>query len=184
MHLVYPKILEARIIDLLNEKDIMANELSSTRKMVSSFKKTEEQSNKKIYQLQANYQMLKDEFENVKSGYDKRFTMLIRAFVKTFDNLARKFLVFKDFASKEIDVLQLIIDRKDQDFNKMQKDVGEYEMALRIPRQHYKHIEKLRFEEIIKQRDQIIEKIKKRYGVDPTNSLAMLKMPDPSLPAE
>jgi hypothetical protein len=35
----------------------------------------------------------------------------------------------------------------------MQAEVGEYEMALRIPRQHYKHIEKLRFEEIMKQRD-------------------------------
>lgn len=105
MHQVYPKTLESRIIELLNERDIMANELSSTRKMVSSFKKTEEQSNKKIFQLQASYQMLKEEFENVKSGYDKRFTMLIRAFVKTFDNLAKKFIIYKDFAAKEIDLL-------------------------------------------------------------------------------
>lgn len=131
----------------------MANELSSTRKMVSSFKKTEEQSNKKIFQLQASYQMLKEEFENVKSGYDKRFTMLIRAFVKTFDNLAKKFIIYKDFAAKEIDLLELIIDRKDIEYKKMQAEVGEYETALRIPRQHYKHIEKLRFEEIMKQRD-------------------------------
>lgn len=63
--------------------------------------------------------MLKEEFENVKSGYDKRFTMLIRAFVKTFDNLAKKFLVFKDFAGKEIDLLQYIIDRKDLEYKKM-----------------------------------------------------------------
>jgi len=97
--------------------------------------------------------MLKEEFENVKSGYDKRFTMLIRAFVKTFDNLAKKFLIYKDFAGKEIDLLHLIIDRKDIEYKKMQAEVGEYEMALRIPRQHYKHIEKLRFEEIMKQRD-------------------------------
>lgn len=63
--------------------------------------------------------MLKEEFENVKSGYDKRFTMLIRAFVKTFDNLAKKFLVYKDFSSKEIDLLQLIIERKDMEYKKM-----------------------------------------------------------------
>ena len=36
----------------------------------------------------------------------------------------------------------------------------------------------------MKQRDQIIERIKKRYGVDPTTSYALLKMPDPSLPPE
>jgi hypothetical protein len=49
--------------------------------------------------------MLKEEFENVKSGYDKRFTMLIRAFVKTFDNLAKKFIIYKVFATKENDLL-------------------------------------------------------------------------------
>lgn len=49
--------------------------------------------------------MLKEEFENVKSGYDKRFTMLIRAFVKTFDKLANKFLVYKNFSAKEADLL-------------------------------------------------------------------------------
>lgn len=78
--------------------------------------------------------MLKEEFENVKSGYDKRFTMLIRAFVKTFDNLAKKFLIYKDFVAKEIDLLELIIDRKDSEYKKMQAEVGEYETALRIPR--------------------------------------------------
>ena len=62
--------------------------------------------------------------------------------------------------------------------------VDEYEMALRIPRLHYKHLEKLRFEEIMQQRDEIIERIKRRYGIDPSKANALLKMPDPSLPPE
>ena len=57
-------------------------------------------------------------------------------------------------------------------------------MALRIPRLHYKHLEKLRFEEIMQQRDEIIERIKRRYGIDPSKANALLKMPDPSLPPE
>lgn len=36
----------------------------------------------------------------------------------------------------------------------------------------------------MKQRDEIIEKIKKRYGIDPTKAHQLLKMPDPSLPPE
>ena len=39
-------------------------------------------------------------------------------------------------------------------------------MALRIPRQHYKYIEKLKFEELMKQRDEIIKKLKRKFGVD------------------
>ena len=64
--------------------------------------------------------MLKEEFENTKSGYDKRFTMLIRAFVKTFDNLSKIFIIYKDFASKEIDLLTLIIDKKDENYKNME----------------------------------------------------------------
>ena len=57
-------------------------------------------------------------------------------------------------------------------------------MALRIPRQHYKFIENLRYEELIAQREEIVEKMKRKYGVDPTKPGSMLKMPDPSLPPE
>lgn len=62
--------------------------------------------------------------------------------------------------------------------------VKDYESCLKIPRLHYKHIEKLRFEEITKQRDEIIQRIKRRYGIDPTKANALLKLPDPSLPPE
>ena len=37
------------------------NELTSVRKMTKTFKKTEEQSNKKIHELQMKYEMAKDE---------------------------------------------------------------------------------------------------------------------------
>lgn len=36
----------------------------------------------------------------------------------------------------------------------------------------------------MQQRDEIIAKLKKKYGVDPTKQMAQLKMPDPSLPPE
>ena len=38
----------------------------------------------------------------------------------------------------------------------MKFEVREFKIALNIPRYHYKHIENARFEEIMKQRDQII----------------------------
>lgn len=36
----------------------------------------------------------------------------------------------------------------------------------------------------MEQRDEIVKKLKRRYGVDPTQPGSMLKMPDPSLPPE
>ena len=44
--------------------------------------------------------------------------------------------------------------------------VDEYASALRIPRNHYKHLEKLKYEEIMEQKNKIIAKMIKRYGVD------------------
>ena len=40
-------------------------------------------------------------------------------------------------------------------------------LCLKIPRQHYKFIEKLRFEELIIQREEIRARYKKKYGIDP-----------------
>ena len=60
--------------------------------------------------------------------------------------------------------------------------VDDYEIALRIPRQHYKHLEKLKYEAIMEQRDAIIKKFKKK-GIDLTKKGALVQMPDPSLPA-
>jgi len=109
---------------------------------------------------------------------------LIRSFVKDYNKLGDNYLQFKEFIKFEIDALYQIIDQKDKIIKHKDFEVGEYQMALKIPRQHYKHIENLRFEEIMKQRDEIIARLKKKYGVDPTKQMAQLKMPDPSLPPE
>jgi len=36
----------------------------------------------------------------------------------------------------------------------------------------------------MKQRDEIIQKMQRKYGVDPTKAISMMKSPDPSLPLE
>jgi len=60
------------------------------------------------------------------------------------------------------------------------KLVNEYQLALRIPRQHYKHLEKLRFEEMVEQRDKIIAQMKKK-GIDYNKKGSLIKRPDKSL---
>ena len=90
----------------------------------------------------------------MKSAFEIRLNTLIRAFVRTFDNLVENFKNYKSIACKEIEALEIVIHGKDKVIKKQQVAVDEYEMALRIPRLHYKHLEKLRFEEIMQQRDE------------------------------
>lgn len=93
--------------------------------------------------------MIKEEKETQAEGFDKRLNTLIRNFVKEFNRIADNYLQYKDFVKHEIDVLYLIIDEKNKEIERKEFENQEYQQALRIPRQHYKHIEKLRFEEIM-----------------------------------
>lgn len=112
--------------------------------------------------------MVKDEKALMTDAFDKRINTLIRDFVKVYRNLAKEFLQYKEYSTWEIDVLTMCFEGKDKTIKNLQFELGEFKLALRIPRQHYKYIEKLRFEELMEQRDEIVKKHKKRYGVDPT----------------
>jgi len=62
----------------------------------------------------------------------------------------------------------LIVSGKDKEIAKQHMMIGEFKLALRIPRQHYKYIEKLRFDELIEQREEIRARHRRKYGVDPS----------------
>ena len=84
----YPLSLQSRILDLISEKEILLNELQSVRKMVTSFKQTEEKSQKIIFELQAKYNLLKEEKAADKDNFERRINNLIRGFVRSFNTLA------------------------------------------------------------------------------------------------
>ena len=78
----------------------------------------------------------------------------------------------------------MISQKKTEQIDDLNIKMAEYYEALRIPRQHYKFIEKLRYEELMSQRDEIILKFSKKFGVDREKALSMMVMPDPNLPPE
>lgn len=180
----YPRALQGEVTKALFEKSIVEMELKSIRKLINKFKATEEQSNKRIEQLKSNLELITEEKNNQKAAFEIRLNTLIRAFVRRFDTLVDDFKNYKEITAKEVIGLEEVIKGKDKIIESKENMMQEYEMALRIPRLHYKHIEKLRFAEIMQQRDEIIGRIKRRYGIDPTKANAILKMPDSSLPPE
>ncbi len=96
--------------------------------------------------------------------------------------LALTFKAFRTYCTFEMEIQKKTIDKKQEIIDKQETMVDDYEKALRIPRQHYKHLEKLKYEAIMEQRDAIIKKFKKK-GIDLTKKGALVQMPDPSLPA-
>ena len=103
--------------------------------------------------------MVKEEKEQKEIEFDKRLNTLIRDFVKIYKKLGDDFSKFKDYIKVEIECLNLVLERKQKAIVQLDERVGEYKEALRIPRQHYKFIEKLKYEEIMGQRDEIIGKM-------------------------
>ena len=130
------------------------------------------------------YNMVKEEKQAAAEAFEKRLNTMIREFVKAFKSMGDLTNNMKEYMTREVDIRDVIIEGKDKVIRRLDGEAGEYKLALRIPRQHYKFIEKLKFEELMEQRDAIIKKMQRKYGIDPTKAMSMLTMPDPSLPPE
>ena len=150
MNAYYTRHLEKKIMDLEGQVDTYKNEIDSVRKVLRGLKTTEDESKRKIHELQQRYELARDENRDAKIAYDKRLNTLIRDFVTVYRRLGDGFLAYKRFVSQENELFNTIILKKDQRNERQQFEVDEYRLALRIPRQHYKYIEKLKFEEIMK----------------------------------
>lgn len=127
--------------------------------------------------------MCVDDRKTDKIAFDKRINQLIRDFVKIYKQLAEEFKSYKEYTNFEMDILKQCVEKKQNIIDSNIKLVQDYQLALRIPRLHYKHLEQLKFEEMIEQRDKIIAKMKKK-GIDLSAKGSLLKLPDPSLPLD
>lgn len=81
--------------------------------------------------------------------YEKRINTLIRDFVAIYKKLAEDFGKFKEYARVQVKVLEAVISKKDKCLEKQLDEIKDFKMALKVPRLHYKHIENLRYEEMM-----------------------------------
>jgi|TARA_B110000285_G_C14975101_1_gene538561 hypothetical protein len=145
----YNRLLHKEIADYHGRLEAIKAELYPARRMTKAFKQNESESLKRMTELQAKYEMEKDDRRADKVAMDKRFNMLIRDFVAVYKKLASEFLHYKDFLGQEYELQVMIIKKKDDLIEFKDTQVKEYELALKIPRQHFKHIEKLKYEEML-----------------------------------
>ena len=125
--------------------------------------------------------MCNEDRKSDKIAFEKRLNQLIRDFVKVYKALASEYKNYKEYVAFEMELLKRTADKKQEVIDANVEMVKQYQLALRIPRMHFKHLETLRYEEMLEQRDKIIKKMKKK-GIDLTKKGALSKKPDPSLP--
>jgi len=104
MNKIYNRLLEKEIIDQADELSSIHGELFPARLMTDDFKRTEEQSSKKINDLQGKYEMANEDRKADKVAFDKRLNQLIRDFVKVYKQLANEFRQYKEFVSFEKEI--------------------------------------------------------------------------------
>ena len=75
---------------------------------------------------------------------------MTRDFVNTYKLLEGKLSKYKEWCTLEHEVKDHIIDRFEKTIQGLEDEVNEYKLALKIPRMHYKHLEKLKFDEMKK----------------------------------
>ena len=93
---------------------------------------------------------------------------MIRGVVTVYKDLATEFMNYKEYVAHELRISELIVEGKEKEIEHQKTMMKDYEAALRIPRNHFKHLEKLRYEEVMEQRDKIVAKLIKKFGFDPT----------------
>jgi hypothetical protein len=64
------------------------------------------------------YEMAREEKAIAAEGFDKRLNQLIRDFVKMYRKLGDEFIKYKQYATKESEILNLIVQGKDKEIAK------------------------------------------------------------------
>ena len=83
--------------------------------MTKQFKKAEEGSNKKIFELQMKYEMAREEKQVAAEAFEKRLNTMIREFVKAFKKMGELTNNMKAYMTREIEVLNVLVTAKDKE---------------------------------------------------------------------
>ncbi len=85
-----------------------------------------------------------------------------------------QFIRYKEFMQFEIETHENIRECLERVVKNKQIQIEELRETLKVPRQHFKNIEKLTVEEIIVQKNQILEQMSKDTGIPLENILEKL----------
>ena len=109
--------------------------------------------------------MFQEEKKSILKANHNRVMRLSANFVETYEALHKRFGKYKEYCVFEFEGHEQIRSELESIIKTKDIQIDELKDALSVPRQHYKHIDNRLAEEIVQQKEQIINKMSLNMGV-------------------
>ena len=170
----YIRFYKKRINDILMDKEAVQTELDSNQRLLNTFKKASESSARKIKELEIKEAIVQEERTTLKKEAERKVQKISKDYVELYKQLAKQFEKYKEFIIFELDSHEMIREGLEKVIKKKEDDIDDLKEALSVPRQHYKYIDNLQADEIIKQKQTIIVEMADNMGVPQEQLLSVL----------
>lgn len=100
--------------------------------------------------------MVIEERVTLKNEADRRIKKMSQEYVQLYKSLHEEFEKYKEFISFELEGHENVKTGLEKEITKRETSIEDLKEALSLPRQHYKFIENLMTDEILKQKNEII----------------------------
>ena len=170
----YIMFYKKRINDLMNEKEAISMELESNRRLLNTFKQASEKSARKIKELEIKEGIVAEERITLVKEAERKVKKLSTDYIELYKQLGKDFDKYKEFIVFELESHENIRTGLEKVISKKEDEIEQLKEALSIPRQHFKFIENLQAEEIVKQKDEIVHEMAANMGVPPDKLLSVL----------
>ena len=101
----------------------------------------------------------------VKEQYQKRIQRVSEEYVKHIEAIDTEHKKYHTFVQYELEASEAVIDGLQDEIKKRDNQIAALKETLSIPRQHFKHIEQLTADEIVKQREIVIKEKADEMGI-------------------
>ena len=166
----YIRYYKKKINDVLMDKDAVQTELDSNQRMLNTFKMASEKSARKIIELELRENIVQEERITLMKDAERKVNRMSKEYIALYKQLSEQFAKYKEFIIFELESHEMIREGLEKVIRGKEGDIDELKEALSVPRQHYKFIDNLAAEEIIKQKNEIVAEMANNMGV-PENKL-------------
>ena len=170
----YIMFYKKKINDLLNESERISMELETNQRLIKTFEQASEKSARKIKELEIKEAIVAEERTTLKKEAERKVKKLSIEYIELYKDLGKQFDKYKEFIVFELESHENIRTGLEKVISKKEDEIDQLKEALSIPRQHFKFIENLTAEQIVKQKDEIVQEMAANMGVPPDKLLSVL----------
>lgn len=107
--------------------------------------------------------MLSEEKVSQQKLFDKRFNDAVKEFVQLQKDLVDMFNGYKQWVRMEVKTHECIRDKQQAIINQYHTELTELKNILKLPRQHFKFTDDYRYDQLMKEKEAVMEKLQKAF---------------------